>query len=64
MYKQYVRRPVLLSSLNICFIDKPSEEGLDGFSYGRYGGGIYVISGLVPLLLRKTGAFDSLHWGE
>ena len=60
MYKQSGSRPALLSSLNVCFVDKPAVEGLDRFPYGRDSGRIEVISSPVPLFSLLRCAFDRL----
>lgn len=64
MYKQTGSRPALLSSLNVCFIDKPAVEGFHRLPDGGDGSRKQVISGLVPLFLLLGGTFDSLDGSE
>lgn len=57
-------RPALLSSLNVCFIDKPTVEGFYRFSDRRNSSGIDVISSLVSLFFLLGSPFDSLDGSE
>lgn len=58
------RRPAFLSSLNVCFIDKPTVEGFYRFSDRRNSSGIDVISRLIPLFFLLGSPFDSLDRSE
>ena len=64
MHKQPGSRPALLSSLNVCFIDKPAVEGLNRLSYRRDSSRIQFVCGLIPLFLFFGCPLDSLDRSE